>query len=103
MHISMINENRYLNHTRFETLGLKIPVFPLTRPTLFFLCRPYNFYSLPEKKNKIKIFIPTDPKMFQKIAQTNTFAKIMLKIIFFNFLDVLNFIISMVSGTVDEI
>ena len=50
-------------------LGLKIPVFPLTRPTLYFLCRLCNFYCLPEKKKNKKIFIPIDPKMFHKIRQ----------------------------------
>ena len=39
-----------------------------TKPTdPAYLCRPYNFYCLAEKNKKI--FIPTDPKMFQKIGQ----------------------------------
>ena len=69
-------------------------------PTLQFL--------LPSRKKYNKeIFIPTDPKMFQKIRQ-KTFknvkiAKLMLITIFFNFLDVLNFIICMFSGTADDI
>ena len=36
-------------------------------PTDSVLCRPCNFYCLPEKNKKT--FIPTDPKMFQKIGQ----------------------------------
>ena len=53
------------------------------------------------------IFIPTDPNIFSE-NWTNNFkgvriAIIMLKIIFFYCLDVLNFIICMVSGTVDDI
>ena len=44
----------------------KIPVFPLTRPTRFFV--PTLQFLLPSRKNKNK-FIPTDPKMFQKIGQ----------------------------------
>ena len=52
----------------------------------------------------VKIFIPTDPKMFQKNCTKSLknvrIAKLMLRIIFFNFLDVLNFIICMFSGTV---
>ena len=59
-----------------------------------------------QKKNK-KICIPSDPNIFQKIGQITLknirIAKIMLKIIVFNFLDVLNFIICMFSGTADEI
>ena len=92
----------------FRMKPKNIPVFPLTRPTLFFffcccfvlfclflllfccccccfllllllllllffvvvvvvLCRPCNFYCLPGKNKKF--FIPTDPKMFQKIGQ----------------------------------
>ena len=58
-------------------------------------------YCLPEKR---KIFIPTDPKMFQKIRQIKSvkIAKLMLESLF-NFLDVPNFIICMFSGTVDDI
>ena len=42
--------------------------------------------------------------MFQKIGQKNVrIAKLMLRIIFFNSLDVLNFIIYMFTGTVDDI
>ena len=57
---------------------------------------------LPFKKEN-KIFIPTDPKMFQEIRQKKNFknvriAKLMLRIIFFNFLDVLNFIICIPSS-----
>ena len=70
-----------------------------------FSCRPCNFYCLPEINKKI--FIPTDPKMFHKIGQKNLkkvrIAKLILRIIFFNFLDVLNFIICMFSGTVDDV
>ena len=51
----------------------------------------------------------TGPNSFQKTENwTNNFknariAKIILKKIFFNFLDVLNFVICMFSGAVDEI
>ena len=50
----------------------------------------------------------TDPKMFQKIGQKKTLenvkiAKLMLRIIFFNSLDVLNFIICIFFSTVDDI
>ena len=37
----------------------------VSRPTLFFM-PTLQFYCLPEKK-----FIPTDPKIFQKIRQKN--------------------------------
>ena len=46
----------------------KIPVFPLTRPILFFFCADPAIFIVFQKKIK-KIFIPTDPKMFQKIGQ----------------------------------
>ena len=46
-----------------------IPVSANPTDPVFVLCRPCNFYGLPEKKNK-KIFIPTDPNIFQKIGQT---------------------------------
>ena len=86
--------------------GLKIPVFPLTRPTLFFFADPAIIVIAFQKKNK-KIFIPIDPKMFQKIdknlLKNVRIAKLMLRIIFFTSLDVLNFIICMFSGTVDDI
>ena len=45
----------------------KIPVFPLTRPTLLFCADSAIFIAFQKKKKKI--FIPTDPKMFQKIGQ----------------------------------
>ena len=80
-----------------------IPVRPpLTRPTLFFYADLAIFIAF-QKKNK-KIFIPTNPKMFQKIG-TKSFknVKLMLKIIFCISLDVLNYIICMFSGTVDDI
>ena len=86
----------------------KIPVFPLTRPTLFFCADPAIFIAFQKNKNT-KIFITTDPKMFQKIGQKAKkkknvrIAKLMLRIIFFNPVDVLNFIICMFSGTVDDI
>ena len=44
----------------------KIPVFPLTRPILLFSADPAIFIAFQKNKNK-KIFIPTDPKMFQEI------------------------------------
>ena len=85
----------------------EIPVFPLTRLILFFCADPAIFMAF-QKKNK-NIFIPTDPKDFQ-ISENWTnnlknvrITKIMLKIIFFNFLDALNFIICMFSGIVDDI
>ena len=57
-----------------------------------------------KKKN---IFIPIDPNIVLENVTNNLkmseIAKIMLKIIFFNFLDGLNFIIFMFSGIVDEI
>ena len=78
-------------------------MFPLTRLTLF-LCRPCNFYCLPEKNKNI--FIPTDSKMFQKIGQkikkNVRIAKLMLRIIFFDFLDVLNFIMPPTSKKLRE-
>ena len=84
------------------TLGLKKYQFPLTRPILFFFVPTLQFLW-PSRKNK-KIFIPTDPNIFQKIGQTNVrIAKIMLKIVFFDFLGVINFIICMFSCTVGEI
>ena len=43
-------------------------MFPLTRPTLFFVPILQFFFAFQKKKIK-KIFIPTDPKMFQKIRQ----------------------------------
>ena len=62
-------------------------------PTDHLFCRPCNFYCLPEKNKKI--FIPTDTKMFKKIGQKLIrIAKLMLIIIFCNFLDALNFIMS---------
>ena len=80
-------------------------MFPLTGPTLLF-CADSAIFIAFQEKNK-KIFIPTDPKMFQKIQQKNfeiiRIAQLMLRIIFFNFLDVLNFVICMFSGTVDDI
>ena len=53
----------------------------------------------------------TDPKIFQKTKQKRKnknlknvrIAKVILGIIFLNFLGVLNFIICMLSGTVDDI
>ena len=82
------------------------------RPCFFFCCCCFFFFFVPTlqflypSKNK-KIFIPTDPNMFKKNWTNNLknarIAKIMLKIIFFNFLDVLNSIICMFSGTVDGI
>ena len=59
----------------------KIPVFPLTRPTLFFVPTlqfllhsrkkqqqktKKNKKTKNKKNNKQQIFIPTDPKIFQK-------------------------------------
>ena len=80
-------------------------MFPLTRPILFFFVPTLQFL-LPSRKYK-KIFIPTDPKMYQKIRQkfkkNVRIAKLMLRILFFNFLDVLNFIICMFSGIVNDI
>ena len=80
-------------------------MFPLTRPTLFF-CADAAIFIAFQKKNKT-IFIPTDPKMFQKMGQKALknvrIAKLIVTSIFFNFLDVLNSIIYMFSGTVDDI
>ena len=86
--------------------GLKVPVFPLTRPTLFFFVLTIQLLLLPFRKKNKKIFIPIDRKMFQKIdkklLKNVRIAKLMLRIIFFTSLDVLNFIICMFSGTVDD-
>ena len=87
-----------------------ISVIPLTRPTLFFFfffsCRPCNFYCLPEKKYEKFSYLPT-LKCFRKLVKNTLknirIAKLMLRIIFFNSLDVLNFIICMFSGTGDDI
>ena len=50
--------------------------------------------------------MPTDPNMFQTIGRTpsnmSKLQKMMLTIIFFNFLDVLNYIYCLLSGTFDE-
>ena len=73
---------------------------------VFCFCADLAIFMAFQKKKKI--FIPTDPNIFQKIGQTTLkmselHAKIMLKIIFFNFLYVLYFIICMFSCTVDKI
>ena len=46
----------------------KIPVFLLTQQTLFFYADPAIFIA-SQKKNE-KIFIPTDPNIFQETGQT---------------------------------
>ena len=49
-----------------------------------------HFYCLPEKNKKI--FVTTDPEIFPLIGQKLNvrIAKLMLRIVFFNFLDFLN-------------
>ena len=51
--------------------------------------------------------MPTDPKMLQKIGQKTfknvIFAKLMLRITFFNFLDVLNVIIRILNAKRNDI
>ena len=56
-----------LSYLLFLRPKKKILVFRLTRPTLFFCADPAIFIAF-QKKIK-KIFIPTNPKMFQKIGQ----------------------------------
>ena len=48
-------------------LGLKIPVIPLTRQALLFFVPTLQFFITFRKKKNI--FIPTDPKIFQKIRK----------------------------------
>ena len=82
----------------------KISVFPLTRPTLFFCADPAIFMAF-QKKIQIFSYLLTltfFSKLDKQLKKVRI-AKIMLKIIFFNFPDVLNFIFCMFSGTVDEI
>ena len=61
VHIHMVgkvktnaSKSKQMSYDHYKCLAIrpklkKKTVFPLTRPTLF-LCRPCNFYCLPEKK-----------------------------------------------------
>ena len=94
------------NQQSCSASGLKkeIPVFPLTRPTLFLCADPAIFIAF-QKKIKRFSYLPT-LKYFRKLEKklkNVKIAKLMLRNIFFNSLDVLNFIICMFSGTVDNL
>ena len=72
----------------------------------FFFADPAIFIAF-QKKIKL-FFIPTDPKMFQKKSDKRLWKCPECKInaknhILLSFLDILNFIIRMFSGTVDDI
>ena len=84
----------------------KILVFPLTQPTLFFYTDPAIFIAF-QKKVKRFSYLPT-VKCFRKLDKKlkkcqNCKINAYSRIIFFTSLDVLNFIIYMFSGTVDDI
>ena len=81
------------------TLGLKntsVSANP-TEPC-FFCADPAIFIAFQKNKNE-KIFIPPTLKCFRKLDNfflNVRIATLMIRIIFFNFLDVLNVIIDMV-------
>ena len=91
----------------YSQLGLKNTCVS-ANPTdpVFFVPILQFLLSSRKKKNK-KIFMPTDPNIFQKTRQTTfkkiRIAQIMLKITFFSFLYVLYFIIYIFSSTVNDI
>ena len=71
---------------------------------VFFCADPAIFIAF-QKKIKIFSYLPT-LKCFRKLdknLKNVRIAKLMLSVIFFNHLDVLNFILCMSSGTVNDI